>query len=168
MVDAIVNVLHAASAIVCGAPTFASGVTLDPFCSTIVGSEILYQCQPGLLRRALLCGGDGRWNPDPRDLCTGIYKWPIFFILLYITPPQKIACPKISFIVYKHCYRIILGVSTNITGSFVLCCHKLNIAWSTSKVYVHTHTTKILFTDYRTGIIACCSNVEHSLESPIY
>ena len=63
-----------ASAIVCGAPSFSSGVTVEQFISTTVGSEIFYQCQPGFLpegRRTLLCGGDGRWNPDPRDLCTG-------------------------------------------------------------------------------------------------
>ena len=92
MVDAIVNVPHAASAIVCGAPTFASGVTLDPFCSTIVGSEIFYQCQPGLLqegRRALLCGGDGRWNPDPRDLCTGKMA-------------NLIMCQSTSILMYFH------------------------------------------------------------------
>ena len=47
---------------------------MEPFSSTIVNSEILYQCQSGLLqerRRTLLCGGDGRWNPDPQSLCTG-------------------------------------------------------------------------------------------------
>ena len=63
-----------ASAIVCGAVSFSSGVTVEQFSSTIVGSEIFYQCQPGFLpegRRTVLCGGDGRWNPDPRDLCTG-------------------------------------------------------------------------------------------------
>ena len=63
-----------ASAIVCGAPSFSCGVTMEPFSSTIVGSEIHYQCQPGFLpegRRTLLCGGDGMWNPDPQHLCTG-------------------------------------------------------------------------------------------------
>ena len=66
------------STTVCGAPVFsigASGVAVEPFCSTIVNSEIVYQCQPGLLpegRRTLLCEEDGRWSPDPLDLCTGI------------------------------------------------------------------------------------------------
>ena len=47
---------------------------MEPFCSTTVGSEIFYQCQTGVLpeeRMTLLCGEDGRWNPDPQGLCTG-------------------------------------------------------------------------------------------------
>ena len=75
-----------ASAIVCGAPSFSSGVAVEPFCSTIMGSEIHYQCQPGFLpegRRTLLCGGNGMWNPDPQDLCTGnLFRLPSHFILL--------------------------------------------------------------------------------------
>ena len=66
------------SATVCEAPIIssgASGVAVKPFSSTIVNSEILYQCQTGLLqerRGTLLCREDGRWNPDPQSLCTGI------------------------------------------------------------------------------------------------
>ena len=47
---------------------------MEPFNSTTVGSKIFYQCQSGFLpvgRRTLLCGEDGRWNPEPQDLCTG-------------------------------------------------------------------------------------------------
>ena len=66
-----------ASAIDCGAPSFPSGVTVEPFSRTTVGSEIAYQCQSGFLpeegRRTSVCGGDGRWNPDPQSLCTGKY-----------------------------------------------------------------------------------------------
>ena len=49
-------------------------MAVEPFSSTIVNSEIFYQCQTGLLqegRGTLLCGEDGRWNPDPQGLCTG-------------------------------------------------------------------------------------------------
>ena len=69
------------SATVCEAPIFssgasgASGVAVEPFGSTIVNSEIVYQCQTGLLpeeRRTLLCEEDGRWSPDPQSLCTGL------------------------------------------------------------------------------------------------
>ena len=61
-----------ASAIVCGATSFGSGVIVEPFSSTTVGSEILYQCQTGFPpEETLLCGEDGRWNPDPQGLCTG-------------------------------------------------------------------------------------------------
>ena len=47
---------------------------MEPFGSTTVGSEIHYQCQSGFIpeqRTMLLCGEDGRWNPDPQSLCTG-------------------------------------------------------------------------------------------------
>ena len=47
---------------------------MEPFSSTTVGSEIHYQCQTGFIpeqRTTLLCGEDGRWNPDPQGLCTG-------------------------------------------------------------------------------------------------
>ena len=77
------------SATVCEAPIFASGasgVAVEPFSSTIVNSEILYQCQTGLLqegRGTLLCGEDGRWNPEPQDLCTGMKFNKLLLILPY-------------------------------------------------------------------------------------
>ena len=57
----------------CGAPSFAIAVRVgvEPFSSTTVGSEIVYQCQSGLLpegRMTSVCGGDGRWNLDPQGL----------------------------------------------------------------------------------------------------
>ena len=58
----------------CGAPSFSSGVAVQPFSSTTVGSEIVYQCLPGFLpegRMTSVCGEDGRWNPDPQGLCIG-------------------------------------------------------------------------------------------------
>ena len=74
-IDAITfKIFPIASAIVCGAPSFVNGMTVEPFCSTTVGSEIFYQCQSEVLpeeRTTLLCGEDGRWNPDPQGLCTG-------------------------------------------------------------------------------------------------
>ena len=47
---------------------------MEPFSSTMLGSEIHYQCQTGFIpeeRTTLLCVEDGRWNPDPQSLCTG-------------------------------------------------------------------------------------------------
>ena len=47
---------------------------VEPFCITIVGSELIYQCQSGFLPEGsgtLLCGEDGRWNPEPQSLSTG-------------------------------------------------------------------------------------------------
>ena len=59
----------------CGTPSFASRVDVEPFNSTSVGPEIAYQCQSGLLpegRITSVCGGEGRWNPDPATLmCKG-------------------------------------------------------------------------------------------------
>ena len=59
----------------CGTPTFARRVDIELFNSTTVGSQIVYQCQSGLLpegRMTSVCGGDGRWNPDPTTLiCKG-------------------------------------------------------------------------------------------------
>ena len=59
----------------CGAPSFASGVDVEPVTNTTVGSEIVYQCLSGFLPEGevtSVCGGDGRWNPDPATLiCNG-------------------------------------------------------------------------------------------------
>ena len=59
----------------CGTPSFAGRVDVEPVASTTVGSEIVYRCQSGLLpegNMTSVCGGDGRWNPDPATLlCEG-------------------------------------------------------------------------------------------------
>ena len=58
----------------CGAPSFACGMSVEPFSGTTVGSGILYQCQQGFPQegRTSVCGGDGRWSPDPATLlCEG-------------------------------------------------------------------------------------------------
>ena len=59
----------------CGAPSFSTGVTVEPFNSTTVDSQIVYQCQSGFLPEGgvtSVCRGDGRWNPDPTTLlCEG-------------------------------------------------------------------------------------------------
>ena len=55
----------------CGTPSFAGRVDVEPIISTTVGSEIVYKCQSGLLpdgNITSVCGGDGRWNPDPATL----------------------------------------------------------------------------------------------------
>ena len=90
------------SATVCGAPIFssgASGVAVEPFGSTIVNSEIHYQCRPGFQpeeRRTLLCGEDGRWNPDPLSLCTGIS--------LLILPYKSVLIDPFSCFRHKSVY----------------------------------------------------------------
>ena len=59
---------------------------MEPFGSTTVGSDIQYQCQTGFQpeeRRTLLCGEDGRWNPDPQGLCTGKELSSFFACLPY-------------------------------------------------------------------------------------
>ena len=69
------GVIQFTSSVSCGTPSFSTGVTMEPFNSTTVASEIVYQCQSGLLpegRRISVCDGDGRWNPDPNIfMCEG-------------------------------------------------------------------------------------------------
>ena len=59
----------------CGTPTFAGRVNVELFNSTTVGSEVVYQCQSGLLpegNMTSVCGEDGRWKLDPATLiCKG-------------------------------------------------------------------------------------------------
>ena len=63
------------SSVSCGTPSFAGRIDVEPVTSTTVGSEIVYWCQSGLLpdgNITSVCGGDGRWNPDPATLlCEG-------------------------------------------------------------------------------------------------
>ena len=65
----------------CGTPSLADRVDLELFNSTTVGSEIVYQCRSGLQpegRMTSVCGGDGRWNPDPTTL---ICKGKLYFAI---------------------------------------------------------------------------------------
>ena len=61
-----------ASIVDCGdPPTLASGVTVEAYTSTLVNSDIFFQCQqPGLVPsyRSATCGSDGRWSPDPSQV----------------------------------------------------------------------------------------------------
>ena len=44
---------------------------MDPYNSTVVNSDIFFQCQqPGLVpsSRSATCGSDGRWSPDPSQV----------------------------------------------------------------------------------------------------
>ena len=97
----VTHVCSPVSATVCEAPVFssgASGVAVEPFCSTIVNSEIVYQCQSEVLpeeRTTLLCGEDGRWNPDPQGLCTGKSYWTVlaYFYISSVLTPYILATP---------------------------------------------------------------------------
>ena len=61
-------------AIGCGEPTLASGVTVEPYNTTTVGSVIFYQCQQSGLspsRTGSVCEGNEIWSPDPSQVvCT--------------------------------------------------------------------------------------------------
>ena len=110
---------------VCGAPIFstgASGVAVEPFSSTIVNSEIFYQCQLQEGRRTLLCGEDGRWSPDPQSLCTGInFTYPSIqsvLIGLYSCSRQK----SVYSCYCSHCSSRLL------TGDI----HYWNCVWCTA------------------------------------
>ena len=58
-----------ASIVDCGAPpNLAIGVTVQAYTSTVVNSDVFFQCQqPDLVPsyRSATCGSDGRWSPDP-------------------------------------------------------------------------------------------------------
>ena len=55
----------------CGTPSFSTGLTVESFNSTTVGSEIAYGFLPEG-RRTSVCGRDGRWKPDPNIfMCEG-------------------------------------------------------------------------------------------------
>ena len=61
-----------ASIVDCGAPpTLGGGVIVEAYNSTLVNSDIFFQCQqPGLVPsyRSATCGSDGRWSPDPSQV----------------------------------------------------------------------------------------------------
>ena len=61
-----------ASNVDCGAPpTLAIGVTVEAYASTLVNSDIFFQCQqPDLVPsyHSATCGSDGRWSPDPSQV----------------------------------------------------------------------------------------------------
>ena len=61
-----------ASIVDCGdPPTLAIGVIVEAYNSTLVNSDIFFQCQqPGLVPsyRSATCGSDGRWSPDPSQV----------------------------------------------------------------------------------------------------
>ena len=81
---------------------------MEPFSSTTVGSEIHYQCQTGFIpeeRTTLLCGEDGRWNPDPQGLCTG--KELLCLSFHYHISVRLSSCSREQFI-YSSCHNAIL------------------------------------------------------------
>ena len=83
----------------CGTPSFAGRVDVEPFNSTTVGSQIVYQCQSGFLpegRMTSVCGGDRRWNLDPATLiCKGKFYYAIRYV--DITRQTSINDINISF-----------------------------------------------------------------------
>ena len=56
------------NAVSCPLLSIHPNATFEPYTSSAVGSVIFYQCRPGFIpegRVLSVCGGDGRWNPDP-------------------------------------------------------------------------------------------------------
>ena len=54
----------------CGDPVPASNVVIEPYSSTLAGSNVTYQCMDGLVpsgEETAVCGNDGRWIPDPAN-----------------------------------------------------------------------------------------------------
>jgi len=58
-------------AIGCGEPTLASGVIVEPYNTTIVGSVIFYQCQQTWFipsNASSVCEANGIWSSDPSQV----------------------------------------------------------------------------------------------------
>ena len=58
-------------AIGCEEPTLASGVIVEPYTTTIVGSVIFYQCQQSWFfpsSASSMCEANGIWSPDPSQV----------------------------------------------------------------------------------------------------
>ena len=120
-----------ASAIACGAPSFSCGVTVEPFSSTINNSEIFYQCQPGFLpegRGTLRCGEDGRWSPDPQDLCTGkqacnfVYYYIVLSSLILIPIPDKSLSTVATATITAVVCSLVMFITGTVCGVLVTVC----------------------------------------------
>ena len=120
------------SSTVCGVPIFssgASGVAVEPFGSTIVNSEIVYQCQPGLLpegKRTLLCGEDGRWSPDPQGLCTGISLLILSYKSVLIDPYSRSRKQSLYSCYCSHCSYCLLTGDVHYWDSVLCFAHCLH------------------------------------------
>ena len=114
---------------------------MEPSGSTTVGSEIHYQCQTGFQpekRRTLLCGEDGRWNPDPQGLCTGKELSSFFAYLPYsfvhtsyilTTPGRSLSTPAAVAIT-----AIVCLITGTLFGALVtVCINRLNKKGHSSK-----------------------------------
>ena len=59
----------------CPPPIVGLNVIVEGYSSGLLGSQINYYCQPGLLpseRMVTICGNDGYWSPNPTELsCKG-------------------------------------------------------------------------------------------------
>ena len=54
----------------CGDPVPANNVVIEPYSSTLAGSNVTYQCADGLVPSGVetaVCGTDGRWIRDPTN-----------------------------------------------------------------------------------------------------
>ena len=52
----------------CGVPSSVTGVIVNPYESTIVGSMITYHCDAGLVPNRTItatCMSNGQWHPNP-------------------------------------------------------------------------------------------------------
>ena len=87
-----------ASIVDCGAPpNLTIGVIVEAYTSTLVNSDIFFQCrQPGLVPsyRSATCGSDGRWSPDPSQVeCRMVTPMPTGTPLLTSTVPTGTPVP---------------------------------------------------------------------------
>ena len=55
----------------CSDPTRPVDGSIEPYQNTTEGAEIFFRCNPEFVpagRMRVVCGADGRWNPDPAGI----------------------------------------------------------------------------------------------------
>ena len=115
------------STTVCEVPIFSSGVSgvaVEPFSSTIVNSEIVYQCQLQEGKRTLLCEEDGRWSPDPQSLCTGInftYKSFLSSSILTSVSDKSLSTAAAAAITAVVC-SLVMFIAGTLCGALITVC----------------------------------------------
>ena len=63
-----INLLHVAN---CGVPKPPGNGTVVNYTSTVEGSALLYQCNPGfgpVGETTAVCAANGSWSPDPANV----------------------------------------------------------------------------------------------------
>ena len=112
----------------CGAPSFASGVTIDPFKNTKFGALITFHCEESNNSMTAVCGSDGEWFPNPASIkCgNGMYSeegLPILYYYVCIYTRNELVSLAHSFYTcLKH--HLIIGMRQLYSSAlpWIQCC----------------------------------------------